>query len=549
MQFAGQTGFDPVCPVLLARPLDGATKLSIVSKLNYPEWTDYQKKNGLDPLGMQNSSVSLYQTLLPGIGNVTLRVRYYGLYAWLSWVYAKRIGNTDPKSWQRIIRRTEALYALIAQRHGQSGGVAGTDWARDTLRDLSGNTIDFSTAAEIERPNYFAVKWGAYGLAYASQLFQIGILEESPEHQVAVPSAAVGEKLAKAFDNELGELSEPFLGVIKRAKVSLNELDRFAKLAPSEIRKTAPERRLYEDVLFARARAENADDTSRRLSLLLILRIADQLKRSPDADEVRWMLYAGKGQDGSPFNPGTSELEAQTKRWRVYHANDLCHVALECLLKFLLDQLGDEPRGIEASALITRSASAIAATQKRPPSSWNDVVKALKLADNANDPKAMGSEFSLARAIMTVRSDKACCPAEVAGQALVLLGVLHKRFRESEQEIAHEMRGLDVSAFHSLLTESRWLDRCGETPFVDVISRILDERVLHRHLWVALRKFQRGDYTFLIETDDGLIRLRGKDGPVYTNPRLGPAIRFLHDIHLISDDGLTARGTEVLKRS
>jgi hypothetical protein len=52
--------------------------------INYPEWTEYQEKNGLDPLGMQNSSVNLYQTFLPGISNVTLRMRYYGLYAWLS---------------------------------------------------------------------------------------------------------------------------------------------------------------------------------------------------------------------------------------------------------------------------------------------------------------------------------------------------------------------------------------------------------------------------------------------------------------------------------
>jgi hypothetical protein len=41
-----------------------------------PEWTEYRKKNGLDPLGMQNTSVALYQKLLPGVSNVTLRVRY-----------------------------------------------------------------------------------------------------------------------------------------------------------------------------------------------------------------------------------------------------------------------------------------------------------------------------------------------------------------------------------------------------------------------------------------------------------------------------------------
>ena len=73
---------------------------------------------------------------------------------------------------------------------------------------------------------------------------------------------------------------------------------------------------------------------------------------------------------------------------------------------------------------------------------------------------------------------------------------------------------------------------------------------MRRHLWVALRKFQRqGDYTFLIETDDGLVRLRDKDGPVFTNPRLGPAVRFLRDIHLMDDGGLTPRGAEVLRAS
>lgn len=75
--------------------------------INYPVWTEYRKKNGLDPLGMQNSSVSLYQTFLPGISNVTLRMRYYGLYAWLCRAYAQKIGDTNPESWKRCIRRAK----------------------------------------------------------------------------------------------------------------------------------------------------------------------------------------------------------------------------------------------------------------------------------------------------------------------------------------------------------------------------------------------------------------------------------------------------------
>ena len=44
---------------------------------------------------MQTGSVNIYQRLLPGISNVTLRMRYYGFYAWLADTYAKQIGDTN----------------------------------------------------------------------------------------------------------------------------------------------------------------------------------------------------------------------------------------------------------------------------------------------------------------------------------------------------------------------------------------------------------------------------------------------------------------------
>ncbi|WP_439361599.1 hypothetical protein [Bradyrhizobium sp. DASA03007] len=527
--------------------------MSVVAELSFPEWTEYRKKNGLDPLGMQNSSVHLYQTLIPGIGNVTLRMRYYGLYAWLSWVYAKRIGDTNPKAWQRMIRRTEALYALIAQRRGDEGGVTGTEWAQEKLKDSTSRTIDFAEAAKTRRETsdyYFAVDWGAYGLAYASQLFQIGIFDPSREHAIAMPSLELGEKLAQAFDKEMGELSAPFYEAIQRGKVSLRELDVFARLAPSGIRKGGPERKLYEDILFARTGPQDEEAISRRSSLLLILKVAEQIQRAPTPDDVRWLLYAGKDRKGQLFAPGTKELEAQIERWRIYQANDLCHVALECLLKFILDKLGDYPRGIAPSALIAQCVEDVTSTTGNPPASWNAFVAGLDAVENTGDPSAANSEAALAAAIMTARRVADYCSAEIARSALTLLALLHRRFRQNTQAVTEELKTLDLTAFHSLLTEGRYLDQFGDTPFSDAVARIIEERVIRRHLWVALRKFQRqGDYTFLIEADDGLIWLREKDGPVFTNPRLGPAIRFLRDIHLIDDNGLTRRGVEVLQAS
>jgi hypothetical protein len=118
-----------------------------VDLLAYPDWTEYKKKSGLDPLGMQNSSINLYQRLLPGISNVTLRMRYYGFYAWLASIYAHRIVDTNPKTWQKFVRRAEAVYALAAQRRGNEGGMAGVQWAQRKLEaDQEPNRLSVSAA-------------------------------------------------------------------------------------------------------------------------------------------------------------------------------------------------------------------------------------------------------------------------------------------------------------------------------------------------------------------------------------------------------------------
>ena len=69
------------------------------TEINYPKWTEYRKKNGVDPLGVQNTGIGLHRTLLPGTSNLTLRMCNYGFYVWLSRIDAQRIGSTTPITW------------------------------------------------------------------------------------------------------------------------------------------------------------------------------------------------------------------------------------------------------------------------------------------------------------------------------------------------------------------------------------------------------------------------------------------------------------------
>ena len=57
--------------------------------------------------------------------------------------------------------------------------------------------------------------------------------------------------------------------------------------------------------------------------------------------------------------------------------------------------------------------------------------------------------------------------------------------------------------FRSIVTELAFLDMHQEKPLPDVIRLLFDQRVLQRHLWVAMRKLQyQRDYTFLIDAND-----------------------------------------------
>lgn len=520
--------------------------LSEIVQINYPQWTEYQSKNGLDPLGMQNSSVNLYQTFLPGISNVTLRMRYYGLYAWLNRVYGQKIGDTNPETWKRYIRRTEALYALIACRHGGETGVAGIDWATKKLNNPNSEIIDFAQDAEPgSETHYLQQAWGAYGAAYGSQVSEIGILT-TVGHPIPVLTEEIGEPLAAVFDEAMGTLAKQFFEVIKRGSVSMTELDKFSVLAPSEIDLTGEERAHYQAILLRKPKTEDASALSRRLSVLLILKVAGLLGRAPKPDDIRWILYAGHDSEGRALDLAPPSLEAQRQRWWVYHANDLSHVAMETLLKFALDQLSNFPAGITLERLIGLCVDEISDAADSWPQDWEAFLEELTPAVNAYEADDPEAEWSLSRDIVrgAGRKEK-FCPPELPWKAVKLLAIIHKRSQEGDRDIAAELGHFNPDAFRSLLSETRFLDRNLKAPFGNIIAKIIEERVIRRHMWVALRKFRyQRDYTFLIEMDEGRIRLREKDGPVFTNPRLGPAITFLKDIHLVGGQGLTDLGAE-----
>src|SRR5690606_10034060 len=87
---------------------------------------------GLDPLGQQNVSIQMYSYLLPGLNNVTSRIRSYSFYCWLLTEYAKIIKSTNPIEQIRFVRRAEYIIALFSSLK-QIQGVSGVLYANNRI--------------------------------------------------------------------------------------------------------------------------------------------------------------------------------------------------------------------------------------------------------------------------------------------------------------------------------------------------------------------------------------------------------------------------------
>jgi hypothetical protein len=495
-----------------------------------PDWTERADKRGLDPLGMQNAGVALYQSLLPGLSNVTLRMRYYGYYCWVSDAYARSDATDDFRTWQSWVRRAEALYALVAARAGGEGGVGGVEWA-DARLALGEEVIDFAEAASIDKEarRYLRQPLGVFGGAYYSQMVELGLFRQG-DHGVHRATNGLGRQAADAFRASIGvEVEQLLLEAIRTASVTRANLERLNAIVPSRIPEPSPERELYERLLFGRHEGTRSD-ASRAASLQLILATADGLGARPDPDQVRWHLF-----DLPPI--ADERMERQRVRWEAYQCHDLFQVAAAALLDWSMDLMAETEAGLTPAEMEEKVRNRLASLDtSSAASTWSGL---------GNDIEPDTYHYRETWSRLTSRRGTA---EQKAWDAIHLIAALGRRLTKRPTLLEVVGRELAPSGGgRSIMTELRWFHAERDAQVGNLIARYVVERIVRRHSWVAMQKLRRQrDYTFLVEVHDGRWLRRGAYAPVATTPRLGPAVQFLADIHLVAADGPTARGRAVL---
>lgn len=505
-----------------------------------PEWTERANKRGLDPLGLQTAGIFLYQELLPGISNVTLRMRPYGLYAWLTEAYARHSGgDTDPEAWRRWVRRTEALYALVAADAGGETGVAGVEWAAGCLKAHAPDAvIDFAAATGTTGKGlYLQQSMGVYGGAYGSQMVEMGLLGHADDerNQILVPTPEIGLPLARAFAESLGPDREALiLAAIDTPRVRRSDLAVLHDVLPGRIDPESSEADLYRKVLFGAHDGAGERDNARCRSLQLILTITGRIAARPTPDQVRWALYNAE--------PGAfgDALEADRLRWEAYQTHDLLQLAFAALLRLSVDELRTGGADLTFRELVVASSNkTVDAFPGAGNQTWSEFVAGQTDVDVA----------PLARAL--ARIPVGGISRESIAGALSMIGTLQARV-DSRPDLAAEIEVVfpnsDGRIFaRSIRSELAFLRTNNDVGIRDMAPQLFADRIIRRHSEVAMLKFARQrDYTFLFEATDGRLRYRADYGPVLTTPRLGPAITFLADLRLLDGGGLTARGQDWL---
>ncbi len=314
-----------------------------------PFWaSDSSIASGRDPLAIQNSSTTIYITLLMGLTNVTQRIRYYGFYCWILRAYLNddSIPKKNSKEEEiRHIRRAELLVAsMMVEQFPDVLGISGTDYPSRIEEDLidliKGADLDYKRQGK-EKP-YWKFKNGVFGQNFVGVMAELGLIRY-PKGEVQIyTTTEKGEKLAEAFEKNIGnDNGKAFWDIVKKGVVYKYQLEPLQSFSIGLIPLDTVESQFYEQLLIEADSIAYDDIFNRKSTIKLIL---ESLAKSdvPISNVAIHFLN-----ENYLKNIEISSLEENTSSyWYLYEVNELIHFLFEHFHAVFLQHLNDVPTSI-----------------------------------------------------------------------------------------------------------------------------------------------------------------------------------------------------------
>lgn len=509
-----------------------------------PSWTKAGSWSlGRDPLGMQATSVRLYRDLVPGLTNVTNRLRYYSFYCWVIRYYERKEHSDDEAKWRVFIRRAEALYALASNvvDPQQSDGLAGNFWAGAFCQPLPAGTIDLRPYTDHPGTSgqYLKATRGNFGQFYIASMTEVGLLDASSS-RIPIVSEPLGRDMANAFANSVGPTIDLISKVIRTGKVTRAELVEIGEAAhPSRIPVNSREMTMLREYLLA-ANEKPKSGIARRSSAWLLLDLIRLGIPADDQSGFRRAFYNRNLPDGSLYASTGLTID----RWQAFQANELCHISFEALLNGILAELQGNPLGLEPNILVKKMLEPLLTKLNVKGRSWDDWATEIGL-------EYAGSEETLAQPILSALADLDLASSqEGLSSALQLIATLWHRWGKEHDTLRVMIERDAGKGARSLSGVLNTLNGLASKSVEQVLHQTLRSHLIADHLAIAGRKLAAtGTFTYHFTLSDGVL----SDGRLtlytYTNPRLRNLMRFLRDAALFDGASLTPAGMRFLNES
>ncbi|MBR1387900.1 MAG: hypothetical protein IJ553_05815 [Alloprevotella sp.] len=500
----------------------------------FPFWgAETNRKTGRDPLAVQNSSVVIYDNMVKGVTNMTVRIRYNGFFCWLMTFIAERLQATNPakidnpKEQIKFIRRGELLLAYAMQyNYPLVNGVSGSIFAQ---RNINAEVLNLAEGADIEnKPKvYWQNRLGVFGQYFIGVLTQLKLIFLPDANHLTYRVTSEGLRLCEIFRQSLSKKQEDlFWDSISSGLIARDKLAEFKCLALHLI-DNKDELAEYESIFSKPERQDiTGHDISHRISTIKLLLKYIQ-NEGASVDRRQLVLSFLKSNFLSVLNSNLEVTEEQLS-WFLYELNELSHAAYEGHHFALLYSTTEEPQPLDV-------------VLDRLEEGYN----------NYNNATVDGyGIYELYEELQSCYKEKAYgAVIYVASRLLVALYNATNKHLNKLLEYANDIYDVHHPGFGpSLLIrlvgdENKKIDWSFAE---DCIYSAINE-----HLRSSYSKSSIGQgivHNYMV--DDGLIWQLRRPDPIRTSPRLQNVLQYIEDIKWIERNGeyyaITERGTQIL---